>query len=64
MDELQEPECINFECDHCALEEALSILEAALMEHEQTWGPVEAHQGDDDWSTRAAVLLSKRGVRQ
>jgi hypothetical protein len=61
---LQEPECESLECDDCALKEALSILQDALIEHEQTWGPIEAHTGDDDWATRAAVLLSARGVRQ
>lgn len=63
MAELQEPECENLECDHCALEEALSIIEDALKEHEETWGPIEAHQGDEDWSTRAVALLAKRERR-
>lgn len=44
------------------LREALDVLREALMEHEQTWGPVESHTGDEDWATRAAALLSRHEV--
>jgi hypothetical protein len=64
MVELQEPECENFECDHCALEEALDILREALQEHEKTWGLAKSRARVDDWSVRAVVLLSKRENKQ
>lgn len=60
MANLQEPECESLQCDRCALEEALSIIESALLEHERTWGPVESYQGDEDWAVRGTKLLATR----
>lgn len=61
---MPEPKCESLECEHCFREEAMSIIREALAEHEATWGPVESHQGDEDWSTRAAALLGRSERRQ
>jgi hypothetical protein len=45
------------------LKESLELLRDALEEHERTWGN-EAHAGEDDWSSRSAVLLAKYERKQ
>jgi hypothetical protein len=46
------------------LKTALDILEEAVADMEQQWGPIESFQGEDDWTFRAVALLAKHQRRK